>query len=145
MKRTFALSIVVAVMMVFLLSPGASNVRAQTSSGGAQDQPAAPAWRAQAEAADLMISEAEKTIKRCNEQIAQAQAMKKAAQEGRVKAQAAGGTKGDQPEYPWLSMEKAADQMIADSLKTIERCDLQIKKGRALRTEAENELKKLGQ
>ncbi len=145
MKRAFVLTMMVAIAMVFLLSLGTSTVRAQAASGGAQDQPAAPAWRAQAEAADLMISEAQKTIQRCNEQIAKAQEMKKRAQEGRAQARAAGGTKGDQPEYPWISMEKAADQMIADSMKMIERCELEIKTGKALKVEAENELKKLGQ
>lgn len=145
MKRAFMLTMMVAIAMVFLLSLGTSTVRAQAASGGAQDQPAAPSWRAQAEAADLMISEAQRTIQLCNEQIAKAQAMKKRAQEGRAQAQATGGTKGDQPEYPWLSMEKAADQMIADAMKTIERCELQIKTGKALKVEAENELKKLGQ
>jgi hypothetical protein len=145
MKRGVLLALVVAIATVFLLSLGAGTVRAQAGSGGAQDQPAAPAWRAQMEAADIMISEAEKTIKRCNEEIARAQEMKRIAQEGMAKAAAAGGTKEDRPAYPWVTMDKAADKMIADALQTIERCELQIKTGRALRTEAENELKKIGQ
>lgn len=145
MKRAVLLTVLVAIATVFLLSLGTGTVRGQAGAGGAQDQPAAPAWRAQMEAADIMISEAEKTIKRCNEEIARAQEMKKAAQEGQARAMAAGGTSTDRPQYPWVTMEKAADKMIADALKTIERCELQIKTGRALRTEAENELKKLGQ
>lgn len=145
MKKTIVLTVLVAIATVFLLSLGAGTVKAQAGGGGAQDQPPAPAWRAQMEAADLMISEAEKTKKRCEEEIARAQEMKKRAQEGRAKAMAAGGTATDRPQYPWVTMEQAADKMIADALKTIERCDLQIKKGQALRTEAENELKKLGQ
>ena len=144
MKRGVLLALVVAIATVFLLSLGTGTVRAQAGSG-AQDQPAAPAWRAQMQAADLLISEAEKTIKRCNEEIARAQEMKRIAQEGMAKATAAGGTKEDRPAYPWVTMDKAADKMIADALQTIERCELQIKTGRALRTEAENELKKIGQ
>ncbi len=145
MKKAVLLTVVVAIATVFLLSQGAGTVQAQAGGGLAQDQPPAPAWRSQMEAADLMISEAEKTKKRCEEEIARAQEMKKRAQEGRAKAMAAGGTAGDQPQYPWVTMEKAADKMIADALKTIERCELQIKTGKALKIEAENELKKLGQ
>lgn len=146
MKRAFVLTMMVAIATAFFLLPGTGIVGAQTSSGGASDQPPAPsAWAVQAQQAEVMISEAEKTIQRCNEQIAQAEAMKKRAQEGRARAQALGGTKDDQPEYPWLSMEKAANMMIADARQTIERCELQIKTGKALKVEAENELKKLGQ
>lgn len=151
MKRAFGLTMVVAITTVFLLllgtgTVGAQGARQDVGRGGASDQPPAPsAWAVQAQQADVMISEAQKTIQRCNEQIAQAEAMKKRAQEGRARAQALGGTKDDQPEYPWLSMEKAADMMIADARQTIERCELQIKTGKALKVEAENELKKLGQ
>ena len=61
MKKTIVLTVLVAIATVFLLSLGAGTVKAQAGGGGAQDQPPAPAWRAQMEAADLMISEAEKT------------------------------------------------------------------------------------
>ncbi len=145
-EKAFVLTMMVAIATVFFLLPGTGIVGAQTGSGGASDQPPAPsAWAVQAQQADVMISEAQKTIQRCNEEIAQAEAMKKRAQEGRARAQALGGTKEDQPQYPWLSMEKAADKMIADARQTIERCELQIKTGKALKVEAENELKKLGQ
>jgi hypothetical protein len=130
--------------MTLVFSLGASIARAQVAGGAASDQPSYP-WNRKAQAADTMISEAQKTIQRCNEQIAKAEEMKKIAQEGRAKAQRTGGTSADQPEYPWLSMEQAADQMIMDARHTIARCELQIKLGKQMKIEAENEIKKMGQ
>ncbi|MBP1747611.1 MAG: hypothetical protein H6Q52_150 [Deltaproteobacteria bacterium] len=138
MKRAVVLSMAVVCAAVFIFL-GAGTVKAQMS----PDQPDNP-WATQYKAGETMVSEAEKTIQRCNEQIAAAEKMKKQAQEGRAKAQAAGGTKADQPPYPWLSMEQAADQMIADARKTIERCELQLKKGTKMRDEAGEQLRKMG-
>jgi hypothetical protein len=149
MKRVFAMAMVVAIFTVFLVALDAGTVRGQEKDltrGGAQDQPAAPSgWQVQADQAKQMISEAQRMIQLCNEQIARAEAMKKQAQEGRARAQRLGGTRQDQPEYPWINMEKMADQQIADAKATIERCELQIKTGKVMQEGAENEIKKMGQ
>ncbi len=141
MKRAVLLSVAVICAAVFVFF-GAGTVKAQMG-GAVPDQPDNP-WAAYYRAGDVMVSEAQKTIQRCNEQIAAAEKMKRQAQEGRAKAEAAGGTKADQPPYPWLSMEQAADQMIADARKTIERCELQIKQGTKMRDEAGAQLRKMG-
>ncbi|MHB8109127.1 MAG: hypothetical protein ACYDHW_03730 [Syntrophorhabdaceae bacterium] len=155
MKRAFWLSVVVLFAAV-LFFPGVSIVNAQRpqgaiESGSVPDQPDNP-WSIKAKAADIMISEAQKTIQRCNEQIARAEELKKMAQEGRTRTQVAGGTRtvtpgggqADQPNYPWLSMEQAADQIIADARRTIESCELQIKHGQQMKIEAIQEMKRWG-
>ncbi len=151
MKRAVLVSMAILCAVVFLFI-GAGPLHAQVSSGQVPDQPDNP-WVKQMEAADIMISEAQKTIQRCNEEIAQAERMRKIAQEGRARAEVAGGTKraapgaggqADQPHYPWLSMEQAADKMIADARKTIERCELQIQYGQKLKRDALQEMGRWG-
>lgn len=151
MKRAVVLSMAVVCAAVFIFM-GAGVVKAQIRSGEVPDQPDNP-WAAHYKAGEVMISEAQRTIQRCNEQIAAAERMKRQAQEGRARAEATGGTKkadpraggqADQPPYQWASMEQAADQMIADSRKTIERCELQIKQGTKMRDEAAAQLRRMG-
>lgn len=156
MKRVFWLSVIVLFAAV-LFYPGVNIVNAQRSqgaipSGSVPDQPDNP-WGIKAKAADMMISEAEKTKQRCNEEIARAEELRRMAREGRARSEVAGGTRAadprsggasDQPNYPWLSMEQAADQMEADARKTIARCDLQIKQGRQMKKEALQEMDRWG-
>jgi len=150
MKRAVLVSMVVVCAAVFLFL-GTGVVKAQTS-GAVPDQPDNP-WVAHYKAGETMISEAQKTVQRCNEQIAAAEKMKKEVQEGKARAQVTGGTKkadpraggaADQPAYPYLSMEQAANQMIADAKMTIQRCELQIKQGTKMRDEAAAQLRRMG-
>lgn len=156
MKRVFLLSVII-LFATILFSPGLSQVNAQRTegaipSGSVPDQPDNP-WGIQAKAADMMISEAEKTIQRCNEEIARAEELRRMAREGRARTEVAGGTRSaaprsggasDQPNYPWLSMEQAADHMEADARATIARCELQIKQGRQMKKEALQEMGRWG-
>ena len=154
MKRAVLASMVLVCAAVFLFV-GAGVVNAQIGKpqvGSVPDQPMNP-WAAHYQAGETMISEAQKTIQRCNEQIAAAEKMKKEAQEGKARALTVGGTKradpraggtADQPAYPYLSMEQAADAIIADARKTIERCELQIKQGTAMKDEAAGQLNRMG-
>jgi hypothetical protein len=149
MKRAALLSMAVVCAAVFLFL-ASGNLMAQVRSGAVPDMPDNP-WAEQAIAGETMISEAQQTIDRCNQQIAAAERMKRRAQEGRAKAQVAGGTSraaaggaSDQPNYPWLSMEQAADQMIADARRTIDRCELQIKYGQKMKQDALMEMERWG-
>ena len=154
MKRAVLVSMVVLCAAVFLFL-GTDVAKAQIGKpqiGSVPDQPMNP-WAAHYQAGEQMISVAQKTIQRCNEQIAMAEKMKKQAQEGKARAGVTGGTKladpraggqADQPAYPYVSMEQAADQIIADAKKTIERCELQIKQGKAMQDEAAAQLNKMG-
>ena len=151
MKRAVLLSVAVICTAVFVLL-GAGTINAQMRPGSVPDQPDNP-WAEQAIAGEQMMSDAQKTIQRCTEEIATAEKMKKTAQEGRARAEATGGTyraeavaggQSDQPAYPWLSMEQAADQMIADARKTIERCELQMKYGKKMKEDALQEMERWG-
>lgn len=151
MKRAVLLSVAVICAAVFLFL-ASGNVMAQMTSGAVPDMPDNP-WVAHYKAGEMMMTEAQKTIQRCNEQIAAAEMMKKQAQEGRAKAEITGGTKradtraggaADQPGYPYLSQEQAADQMIADARMTIQRCELQMKQGAKMRDEAAAQLRAMG-
>ena len=154
MKRAVLASMVLVCAAVFLFL-GAGVVNAQIGKsqiGSVPDQPMNP-WAAHYQAGETMISEAQKTIQRCNEQIAMAEKMKKQAQEGKARAGVSGGTKladpraggqADQPAYPYVTMEQAADKIIADAKATIARCELQIKQGKSMQDEASAQLNKMG-
>ncbi len=73
MKRAVLLSVAVICAAVFVFF-GAGTVNAQMG-GAVPDQPDNP-WAAHYKAGDIMISEAQKTIQRCNEQIALPKEMK---------------------------------------------------------------------